>query len=121
VKLLLEMNLSPLLAKALKELNHDAIHWSNVGDVAAKDEDVLLYAADNNCVLLSCDLDFGVILSVTHGDKPSVVQLRLQSIDPQGDAGLISAAIQENADALDQGAILTLNTITARTRLLPLP
>jgi predicted nuclease of predicted toxin-antitoxin system len=115
------MNLSPLLAKSLIEFGHDATHWSDVGDVGAKDEDILLHASNNDCVLLSCDLDFGVILSVTHGGKPSVVQLRLQRIDPQDDAKLISAAIQENADALSQGAILTLNIRTARIRLLPLP
>jgi predicted nuclease of predicted toxin-antitoxin system len=38
VRLLIDMNLSPLWVEALKGPGRDVRHWSSVGDVAAEDE-----------------------------------------------------------------------------------
>jgi predicted nuclease of predicted toxin-antitoxin system len=37
----------------------------------ASDSDILGYAAANDYVVLTQDLDFGAILAITHGKKPA--------------------------------------------------
>ena len=37
MKLVLDMNLSPLLADLLQQQGHEAVHWSAIGDPRATD------------------------------------------------------------------------------------
>jgi predicted nuclease of predicted toxin-antitoxin system len=41
VNLLLDMNLSPVLARLLSSHGHDVVHWSEVGDYRATDVTIL--------------------------------------------------------------------------------
>lgn len=50
-----------------------AVHWSTAGRVDAPDSDIMAFAAAGEFVVLTHDLDFGAILAVTHGEKPSVI------------------------------------------------
>ena len=43
------------------------------GRVDAPDSDIMAFAAAGEFVVLTHDLDFGAILAVTHGEKPSVI------------------------------------------------
>lgn len=43
----------------------------------------MAYARSNNYVVLTHDLDFGAILAATHGEKPSVVQIRAEDVSPK--------------------------------------
>jgi hypothetical protein len=45
----------------------------------APDSEVLAYAAAHGFVVLMHDLDFGAILAVTRGEKPSVVQIKSET------------------------------------------
>lgn len=76
MKVLVDMNLSPAWERFLTEAGFEAVHWSNVGATNATDHELMAWAADNHHIVLTADLDFGAILAVTHGTKPSVVQLR---------------------------------------------
>jgi len=42
----------------------------------------MAYARTHDFVVLTHDLDFGAILAATHGDKPSVVQIRAEDVSP---------------------------------------
>jgi predicted nuclease of predicted toxin-antitoxin system len=42
----------------------------------------LAYAAEHGYTVLTNDLDFGTILAATQGEKPSVVQIRSDNLDP---------------------------------------
>lgn len=59
---------------------------------------------------LLVDMNFG----------PSVVQVRTQDYLNKDTAALIVRAVNENADALYKGAILTIDAKRGRLRLLPL-
>ena len=43
----------------------------------------MAYARDHGWVILTQDLDFGTILAVTHGEKPSVIQIRSEDVSPE--------------------------------------
>jgi predicted nuclease of predicted toxin-antitoxin system len=120
MKLLLDMNLSPRWASFLRELGWDSIHWSSVGRANASDAEIMQYAAEKKLILLTHDLDFGAILAVTHGSKPSVVQIRSEDVSPEGIGERIAAALRVAQSDLETGALLTIEPDRTRLRLLPL-
>jgi len=120
MKLLLDMNISPKLMAFLKENGIESEHWFFIGAPDAQDTEIMAYARNNNCIIVTCDLDFSAILSVTHGFKPSIVQLRFQGFHLEQTAKLIASALAQNRTELETGAILTIDIKKARVRILPL-
>ena len=120
MKLLVDMNLPPMFAQMLADNGIESVHWHVIGEPDAKDFEILTYAIANDYIVISCDLDFSAILSSTHGQKPSVVQVRTQDYLNESTAVLIVKAIKENKEYLDKGAILTIDAQKGRLRMLPL-
>ena len=120
MKLLLDMNLPPKLANILVNSGIPSVHWCEIGAQDATDEEIMSYANDNDHVVVTHDLDFSAILSVTHGQKPSVIQIRTQYLNIKEIAELIVTTVQQNSAAIEQGAIVSLDANRARLRVLPL-
>jgi predicted nuclease of predicted toxin-antitoxin system len=120
MKLLVDMNLSPRWVASLVDAGWAAKHWSKIGDADASDSEILGYAAANDYVVLTQDLDFGAILAITHGKKPSVVQIRGVDITPESIAAQTVAALRHVQAELEAGALLTIEAERTRLRLLPL-
>jgi len=120
MKVLIDMNLSPKLADILSAKGIPAEHWYKIGAPNAKDTEIIAYAKDNNYAVLTCDLDFSTILALTKGQKPSVVQLRMQVIWLEQTGEMIASAISQCISELESGAILTIDQNKNRLRLLPL-
>ena len=76
MKLLLDMNLSPLWVPVLNGHGHECVHWSQIGNPSATDEELMSWARQNEHVIISHDLDFGAILAASNADAPSVLQIR---------------------------------------------
>ena len=114
MKLLIDMNLSPLWVDFLASVSIKAAHWATIGEPAAPDIDIMAYAAAEGYVILTHDLDFGAILAATNGATPSVVQFCAGDLSPDTiGRHLIDAE-------LEQGALLTIEPGRARMCLLPL-
>jgi predicted nuclease of predicted toxin-antitoxin system len=120
MKLLLDMNLSPRWADFLEEAGFDVVHWSKVGVAYTPDSEIMAFARAQGYVVLTHDLDFGAILAVSHGEKPSVVQVRSQDIRPEAIGLLVVNAIRQMTLELEQGALLTIDSKRTRLRILPL-
>ena len=114
------MNLSPRWLNLLADAGIEAAHWSAVGKPNARDTDIMDFARTNNYVVLTHDLDFGAILAATHGDKPSVIQIRSEDVSPEVIGKQVVGAVQQMAAELDKGALLTVDPYRIRLRLLPL-
>ena len=71
-------------------------------------------------VVLTHDLDFSAILAATKGEKPSVVQIRSEDVSPEGIGKSVIEALRQMSDLLEQGALLTVDPVRARLRVLPL-
>jgi predicted nuclease of predicted toxin-antitoxin system len=120
VKLLIDMNLAPRWVEALARGGIDSIHWIAVGDPRAPDSELFNYARDNNLIVFTHDLDFGIMLAMTAATGPSVVQVRSESVAPEAIVAVVVAAITEHRGALDAGAIVTVDPAKARVRILPI-
>jgi predicted nuclease of predicted toxin-antitoxin system len=64
MKVLVDMNLSPDWARFLAEAGFEAVHWSNVGSKSATDSELMQWAAENDHIILTADLDFGAMTLV---------------------------------------------------------
>ena len=82
MKLIVDMNRSPRWVSVLAGVGIEAAHWSTLGAKDAPDSAIMAYASANNYVVLTHDLDFSTILAASHGEKPSVVQIRAEDVSP---------------------------------------
>jgi len=121
MKLLVDMNLSPRWVDVFAGAGIHAVHWSTVGAKDASDAEIMAHALASDYVVLTHDLDLSAILAATHGEKPSVVQVRAHDISPDVIGRRIVAALRQAEAELLAGAVLTIDTTRERLRLLPLP
>src|SRR4030042_5177211 len=120
MKILIDMNLSPAWVPVLEEAGHTVSHWSTIGSLNAPDHEVLLWAKANGHLLFTHDLDFGAILAATEAEGPSVIQIRAQDISPGHAKNLLLNIINQFAENLLQGALISVDEEKSRVRLIPL-
>ncbi len=120
MKLLVDMNLSPRWIDLFHRFEIKAAHWSSIGSPHALDHEIMSHAAEHDYIVLTNDLDFGAILAVTHGDKPSVVQIRSDNLNPDVIGERTVRALRQLANQLRDGALVTVDPMRTRVRLLPL-
>jgi predicted nuclease of predicted toxin-antitoxin system len=120
MRFVIDMNLSPGWVHFLEQEHFEAIHWSDVGPGTASDEDVMSWAGEHDCVVITADLDFGSILAATGGQKPSVIQLRGDRMMPSTIGNVLLDCIRTVQEELASGALISLDTGRARLRILPL-
>ena len=103
----------------LLDAGHEAVHWSTVGKADATDSEIMVFAAANDYIVLTNDLDFAAVLASTHQKKPSVVQIRAEDVDPNIIGTHIVAALQRAQKELEAGALITIEADRTRLRVLP--
>jgi predicted nuclease of predicted toxin-antitoxin system len=120
MKVLIDMNLSPRWLDLLTGAGLEAVHWSALGAGNAPDLEIMAYAKTNDYVVLTHDLDFGAILAATQGEKPSVVQIRSEQLNPDVIGKEVVMAMRQMAMELADGALVTVDPERTRVRVLPL-
>jgi predicted nuclease of predicted toxin-antitoxin system len=114
------MNLSPAWIAVFQAEGWEAIHWNSVGSPSAKDSEILDWARENACIIFTHDLDFGTSMWFNREHAPSVIQLRVQETDPDRMGSVVVLAIKQLGDELERGALVTIDPVRARARVLPL-
>jgi hypothetical protein len=84
------------------------------------DTEIMAYAATHGYTVLTQDLDFNAILAATHGEKPSVVQIRSDNLDPDVIGAQVIDAVRKLETELDAGALVSIEPARTRVGLLPL-
>ncbi len=110
----------PQLAERLKANGYDAVHWTEIGDPRAMDDQIARWCAEHGAAIITHDLDFGDLLAASGGSGPSVIIVREQSTDPSDIFMLLRNALEQFADDLNRGCLISLNADSARTRSLPI-
>lgn len=120
MKILVDMNLSPAWVEILSRAGIEAKHWSAIGDPRASDAVIMGWARDKGYVVFTHDLDLGALLATTRTQGPSVIQVRTQDIMPDQLGKRLLALIGKYEDSLEKGALITIDEVRDRVRILPI-
>jgi predicted nuclease of predicted toxin-antitoxin system len=120
MKILLDMNISPLWKEPLAAVGWQVFHWSEIGDIRAPDVVIMTWARENDFLVFTHDLDFGALLANTRAEGPSVIQIRAQDILPEQHADRMIAILKQHQEMLTIGALLIIDEQKSRLRILPL-
>lgn len=120
MKILVDMNLSPLWIDTFSEHGLEAVHWSEIGDSRAKDFELMGWARMRGYIVFTNDLDFGHLLALTHAAGPSVIQVRSKDLLPESIGPVVLRSLQENQEVLRSGALIVIDPEGFRVRILPI-
>ena len=120
MKFLVDNAVSPQVAAKLTSLGFDAAHVRDYGLSSATDDVIFDRAVADGRILISTDTDFGTLLALQRGTRPSLILLR-RSGDrrPAKQATVIAANLPALAEDLQRGCIAVIED--ARLRVRPLP
>lgn len=120
MKILLDMNLSPLWVPMLKEAGFDATHWIDLGSASAPDSEIFAWARKHSAIIFTNDLDFGALLALTGAEAPSVFQIRTHDVTPNVLGLRAIGLLRRFEKELNEGALIVADEWLERVRLLPL-
>jgi len=120
LKILLDMNLSPEWVPFLEQAGFSCVHWSAIGNPRATDAELMAWARVHDHVIFTHDMDFGALLAATRAVGPSVLQARVKSLTPGSLGQDIIRVLYLRRDALERGAIITIDKLNSRVRVLPI-
>ena len=120
MKLVIDMNLSPDWVPLLQEHGFQAVHWSSIGARNADDTEIMQWARDNQSVVFTHDLDYGIILALTRAGTPSVIQARTQDVSPAHLGSRVISVLRAHHDVIASGALITIVEAKFRVRILPI-
>jgi predicted nuclease of predicted toxin-antitoxin system len=98
----------------------DSIHWSEICQPSAPDDEIMDYASAHGLVVFTHDLDFGALLVDPKTRQPSVIQVRTQDTLPTVIGELVLRALRSSRSHLEGGALVTVDLNRHRIRLLPI-
>ncbi len=120
LRIVVDMNLSREWIPLLEKAGWTAVHWSSVGDSRADDATIMAWASTHDYAVFTHDLDFGTALALTHAGKPSVIQVRSQRVLPEHIGSIALASLKQYERELVAGALVVVEPLKSRVRVLPL-
>jgi predicted nuclease of predicted toxin-antitoxin system len=120
MRLLIDMNLTPLWVPFFAEQGFESIHWSSIGEPSAPDTHIMDYASANGMIVFTHDLEFGALPAIRHSSHPSVIQVRTQDVLPAAIGNIVLRAMIASRSQLENGALVTVDPNRHRIRLLPI-
>jgi predicted nuclease of predicted toxin-antitoxin system len=119
-RILLDQGLAPHTAAILRRNGFNAVHVTEIGMEQAEDIQIMEKARIDERACVTLDHDFHAHLAMTGHGRPSVVLLRVQGLDAQGQADLIRLVYAQCEAALSEGAAVSADRESIRVRRLPL-
>ena len=120
MKFLADMGVSRSTVDWLRNQGYDAKHVAEILMHRASDAEILKRAKDELRCVITCDLDFGALMSVSLETRPSVIILRLEDETPYNVNKRLAQVFDESAEAINNGSIVIVEGARHRVRLLPL-
>jgi predicted nuclease of predicted toxin-antitoxin system len=120
MKFLADMGISPATVDFLCDLGYDAVHLHAQNLDRLSDAMILEKAQLENRIILTHDLDFGELAAASGTSLPSVIVFRLRSMRPEHVNGYLHSVILQYANALKDGAIISVTEGLVRVRSLPI-
>ena len=120
MRFVLDMGISPLVGQWLRDRGQTAVHVLEFGYSRASDAQILNWAADNDHIVLTHDLDFGALMAASRAAVPSVIIFRLSNMRPFNVIAHLELVLGRHEVALMEGAIISMTEKKIRIRRLPI-
>lgn len=120
VKLLYDMNVSPLWSRFFASNNIYGVRWLKIGMESSPDIEIMEYARENGFVIFTYDTDFGTLLAKYGYKLPSVIQIRTQSACPESHGGMILMFLNEQEQKFNDGILVSIMNNSYRVKSLPI-
>ncbi|HEY66393.1 MAG TPA: DUF5615 family PIN-like protein [Caldilineae bacterium] len=120
MRFLADMGISPRAVTFLREQGCEAIHLHEEGLDCLEDPAILAKAREEGFILLTHDLDFGELIAASGARLPSVIVFRLRDMRPENVNRYLQRILEEHAEVLMNGAIISVTEGRIRVRPLPL-
>lgn len=80
----------------------------------------MTWARSHEFVVVTHDLDFGTMLALTRATGPSVIQIRAEDVLTESLGVALLAALRAHEADIADGALLVVDPVRCRVRILPL-
>lgn len=120
LRFLVDMGIGQSVVEWLNSKSHDALSVRNALNMKASDEMIFEFAADQNRIVLTCDLDFSDIMVASKQNQPSIIILRLEDETPANVIERLKKILPEVVEDLKNGCIISVNESRYRIRKMPL-
>ena len=117
---LADMCVDVRIVQWLLEQGHDAIHLREQGLHRMPNGEIFDKAIYEDRIVITFDLDFAEIASLTKGKKVSVILFRLRNTRSYHVIERLSVVLKESLNALQKGAIVVVEESRHRVRYLPI-
>ncbi|MBY0587187.1 DUF5615 family PIN-like protein [bacterium] len=119
MRFLADMGVSHRVVEHLRAESHDVVHLSEQGLQRLPNGQIFQKAAAEQRIVLTFDLDFGEIVAGASGSIPSVIIFRLHNTRSEHVVERLKVALEQAADALNTGAVVSVQEGRVRVRHLP--
>jgi predicted nuclease of predicted toxin-antitoxin system len=120
MKFLVDMPLSPALARWLNASGHDAVHAITVGLERAEDSAILERARQEGRVVVTADLDYPRLLALSRAPEPGIILFRGGSYSESQMLDLLKSVLENVAVEELPGLFVVVERGRIRKRGLPL-
>jgi predicted nuclease of predicted toxin-antitoxin system len=103
----------------LRQRGHDAVHLREQDLQRLPDDEIFQKAIAENRILLTFDLDFGEIVALSGNENVGIVVFRLRNTRANHVLARLEKVLAESSDALEEGAVITVEEHRHRIRRLP--
>ena len=119
MKFLLDMGLARSTVQYLRDCGHDALHLRDQGLQRLPDTEIVVTAVAEQRIILTHDLDFGRIVSLSKATVPSVVTFRFGDMRASAVNRQLDEIIARFSVDLERGALISVTDQGIRVRRLP--
>lgn len=120
MRFLADMGVSPRVVDWLRSKGHEAIHLREEGLQRLPDDEIFEKAILESRILLTFDLDFAEITALSGRRDVCVVIFRLANTRTDHVIQRLATALAGSSEALNQGAVVTIEDSRYRIRELPI-
>jgi predicted nuclease of predicted toxin-antitoxin system len=101
------------------KLGYQCWHASELGMQRAEDEDILAFARDRGCVVITLDADFHALVAVGGLRSPSVIRLRREGCRAEAAVAILGPVLERYHEDLKLGALISIKEHRVTRHLLP--
>ncbi len=120
LRFIADMNVSPKTVHDLQVQGWNIIRLPQVLPINTADADILVWARQENRVIITHDLDFSQLVALSGYRYPSLITLRLSTAEPDWVTQRLLEILPDVEELLDNGGAVTIEDDKMRVRQLPI-